>query len=295
MANSDKNILITPSVGLSTSPTIKFNGANNTPTTLRVLDDGTVSFEGTAGQLFSISDGLIGSIFSVNDISGIPSLEILDTGLVKLNEYGGSTVFGSATAIQNSSLVNSKVSISTVSASAPGLIIKGAASQTASLVEWHNSAGNVLSFVGTVGQFGTSATVRGSSGGIFGGNTQLSSAGLTVYAPAAATIGAIIRGAASQTSNLQEWQDSAGGVLAYVSNNGTFQNTGDINSGFTIRLGGATSAGGYPVFAIKNVTVAPTSNPTNGGVIYVESGSLKYRGSGGINAQFEAYSSVLLH
>ena len=45
MANSDKNILITPSVGLSTNPTIKFNGANNTPTTLRVLDDGTVSFE----------------------------------------------------------------------------------------------------------------------------------------------------------------------------------------------------------------------------------------------------------
>ena len=68
MANSDKNILVTPSVGLSTNPTIKFNGANNTPTTLRVLDDGTVSFEGTAGQLFSISDGLSGSIFSVNDI-----------------------------------------------------------------------------------------------------------------------------------------------------------------------------------------------------------------------------------
>ena len=45
MANSDKNILVTPSVGLSTNPTIKFNGANNTPTTLRVLDDVTVSFD----------------------------------------------------------------------------------------------------------------------------------------------------------------------------------------------------------------------------------------------------------
>jgi hypothetical protein len=89
MANSDKNILITPNRGQTTDPIIEFTGANATPLTLRVLDDGTVSFEGTAGQLFSISDGLSGTIFSVNDISGIPSIEVLDDGTVKLAEYGG--------------------------------------------------------------------------------------------------------------------------------------------------------------------------------------------------------------
>jgi hypothetical protein len=95
MANSDKNILITPNTGSTTlNPTIRFTGANNTPVTLRTLDNGTVSFEGTAGQLFSISDGLSGTIFSVNDISGIPSIEVLDTGLVKINQYNGSTTIG---------------------------------------------------------------------------------------------------------------------------------------------------------------------------------------------------------
>lgn len=94
MANSDKNILITPQVGGTAEPTIVFTGADNTPLTLRVLDDGTVSFEGTAGQLFSVSDGLSGTIFSVNDISGIPSIEVLDDGIIKLAEYGGSVEVG---------------------------------------------------------------------------------------------------------------------------------------------------------------------------------------------------------
>jgi hypothetical protein len=95
MANSDKNILITPNTGSTTgNPTIRFTGANNTPITLRTLDDGTVSFEGTAGQLFSISDGLAGTIFSVNDISGIPSIEVIDTGEVRLAQYSGNVGIG---------------------------------------------------------------------------------------------------------------------------------------------------------------------------------------------------------
>lgn len=94
MANADKDILITPNRGQAAEPIIKWTGANNTPLYTRVLDDGTISFEGTAGQLFSISDGLSGIIFSVNDISGIPSIEVLDTGLVKIAQYNGSVQIG---------------------------------------------------------------------------------------------------------------------------------------------------------------------------------------------------------
>ena len=97
MANSDKNILITPNTGSATlNPLIRFTGANNTPITLRTLDTGTVSFEGTSGQLFSIADGMSGTIFSVNDISGIPSIEVLDTGTIKLAQYGGNVGIGNA-------------------------------------------------------------------------------------------------------------------------------------------------------------------------------------------------------
>ena len=226
MANSDKNILITPSVGLSTNPTIRFNGANNTPTTLRVLDDGTISFEGTAGQLFSISDGLTGSIFSVNDISGIPSIEVLDTGLIKINQYNGSTVFGASAAIQNSSSVNSKVSISTGSASTPGLIIKAVSSQTANLQEWQNSAGLALARIKSSGNTVLLAalTVNQSNTLEVGDNAGIGSfevKGTSFLTPRAATgVGLIVRGFASQTANLQEWQNSSGTVLAKVNSYG---------------------------------------------------------------------------
>jgi hypothetical protein len=61
-----------------------------------MLNGGTLSFEGNTGQLFSITDSMTGTIFSVNDVSGIPSIEVLDTGLVKLAEYSGNVVIGSA-------------------------------------------------------------------------------------------------------------------------------------------------------------------------------------------------------
>ena len=39
--------------------------------------------------------------------------------------------------------------------------------------------------------------------------------------------------------------------------------------------------GGQGVLAIANATAAPTSNPTGGGILYVQAGALKYRGSSG--------------
>jgi hypothetical protein len=79
MANIDKNIVITPNVGQTAQPNIVFTGFNASPITLRVTDDGSLSWEGSAGQLFSISNSLTGTLFSINDISGLPILEITDT------------------------------------------------------------------------------------------------------------------------------------------------------------------------------------------------------------------------
>ena len=39
--------------------------------------------------------------------------------------------------------------------------------------------------------------------------------------------------------------------------------------------------GGQGVIAIANASVAPSENPANGGVLYIEDGALKYRGSEG--------------
>ena len=104
MANSDKNILITPHVGGVTQPNIVFTGQGNDPITLRVLDGvtgtgitagGALSFEGSAGQLFSIVNRLgTGSIFSVNDISGIPSIDVDASGRIVFAGFTGNVGVG---------------------------------------------------------------------------------------------------------------------------------------------------------------------------------------------------------
>lgn len=99
MANSDKNIVITPFISGTTQPNIVFTGQGNDPITLRVLDGttgtgitagGALSFEGSAGQLFSVVNRLgTGSIFSVNDISGIPSLDVDASGRIHMAAFTG--------------------------------------------------------------------------------------------------------------------------------------------------------------------------------------------------------------
>lgn len=131
MANSDKNILITPNVGSANNPTIVFNGSDNVPITLRVLDTSTISFEGSAGQLFSIVNSMAGTIFSVNDVSGIPSFEILDTGLIKLGQYNGNVAIGSSTSTARVTVKSNNALVNTQ--------------------EWQNSLGEVVASISSTG------------------------------------------------------------------------------------------------------------------------------------------------
>ena len=101
MADSDKNILITPQTSQTTDPSIVFSSGatGGDDVTLFVTDDGTIttlSIEGSAGQLFSVSNDLTGVIFSVNDVSGIPSLEVNADGTISLAEFDGEVGIGTA-------------------------------------------------------------------------------------------------------------------------------------------------------------------------------------------------------
>jgi len=49
---------------------------------------------------------------------------------------------------------------------------------------------------------------------------------------------------------------------------------------FSLNFGGLSGAVGLMAY-MRNITTAPTSNPSNGGYLYVEAGALKYRGSSG--------------
>ena len=61
-------------------------------------NNGTLSFEGSAGQLFSITNQLSsGSIFSVNDISGIPSIDVDADGTIQLAPLSSTEFVGIGT------------------------------------------------------------------------------------------------------------------------------------------------------------------------------------------------------
>ena len=83
MANSDKNIIITPNIGSGSEPSISLVGAGNSSLTLKALDDvgGKLSFQGSAGnQIFGLDTNFIGlgqensNIFSINDSAGLTLL-----------------------------------------------------------------------------------------------------------------------------------------------------------------------------------------------------------------------------
>jgi hypothetical protein len=73
------------------------SGVTDTPIRMKVLSShasastsGTaISFEGTEGQLFGITDNLSsGNIFSVNDITGLPIISVDASGDLKLGQFG---------------------------------------------------------------------------------------------------------------------------------------------------------------------------------------------------------------
>ncbi len=101
-----QDILITPGSG---EPQILFRGSgvSDTSINLNVISShqsatgsGTaLSFEGTQGQLFGVTDNLSsGTIFSVSDIVGLPLIEADASGDVKIGEYGRYVGIGSGIA-----------------------------------------------------------------------------------------------------------------------------------------------------------------------------------------------------
>jgi hypothetical protein len=92
--------------------------------------------------------------------------------------------------------------------------------------------------------------------------------------------------AVGQGSNLQEWQSSSGFLMANVGTDGRFVTTTHVYAGQNIKVGSASMGvgGGVGVMGIANATTVPTSNPTGGGVLYVDTGALKYIGTSGTAA-----------
>ena len=91
----------------------------------------------------------------------------------------------------------------------------------------------------------------------------------------AATIPIVIKGYSGQANSLTEWRNSSNTVLAAV------DNIGQISTNSNIYIGrGTSSGGGNKVLVLSNAT-APSGLISGGGVLYSDSGALKYRDSSG--------------
>ena len=89
----------------TTSSTLQVNGDSDFNGKVEIYNSGSTVFDvqGSQGQLFSITDSLSGSLFSVNDISGIPILEVFSDETVKLGTFGDEAIIvnGNETTTKN--------------------------------------------------------------------------------------------------------------------------------------------------------------------------------------------------
>jgi hypothetical protein len=195
VAITDKNILITPNIGQAAEPKIDFVGASATlgpqTITLNVYpeNNGTISFEGSAGQLFSVTNDLTGTIFSVNDVSGIPSIEVLASGVVRLAEYSGNVLVGTATDNGTDKLqVSGDVLASTFKGALSGNATTATTLQTTRAINGTNFDGSAAI---TTANWGTARTLTiGSTGKSVNGSGNVAWSLTEIGAPSTTGVGA---------------------------------------------------------------------------------------------------------
>jgi len=184
--------------------------------------------------------------------------------------------------------VDNQASITLRSPGTTGLAIRANTYASGTLQSWQLADATEVTRVRAGGQIGIGSVITGTS---FAVNTD------TVGG--ASSVGAVIRGASGQTANLLEIQSNAASVLFSVTSSGNVRATNGLltngiqgqdtltaitvsnGRGITVGTGSAIQGGGAGVIGIANAGTIPTSNPSGGGILYVDAGALKYRGSSG--------------
>lgn len=161
----------------------------------------------------------------------------------------------------------------------PPLVARSSAAATANIQEWQDSASAVKAWVDAAGSVHSAAHVYAAgnafvagdgqfTGAVYSGNVVSGggigfvNAGIAAQPQGASGVAAVIRGRASQTGNLQEWQDSASGVLASVTAAGqvkgstlAVRSTGGVAQRFYVDGYGRTFVNPGGVSAIESLDV----------------------------------------
>jgi len=97
----------TPTSSLDIAGTTRISGSFNTAISssiLTVIGSGSAqpifTVQGSQGELFSVTDSLTGSLFSVNDISGLPILEVFSDNTTLIGNYQDPMLITTAKVVQ---------------------------------------------------------------------------------------------------------------------------------------------------------------------------------------------------
>jgi len=86
----------------------RISGTGNTGSILTVIGSGSLNpiftVQGSQGELFSVTDSLTGSLFSVNDISGLPILDVNSDQTTKIGTYLAPGMYASARVTANTGI-----------------------------------------------------------------------------------------------------------------------------------------------------------------------------------------------
>jgi hypothetical protein len=173
-------------------------------------------------------------------------LQIQNSSATVLGGFGNTGNLRVRTTIEFSGALN----VAAASSTQIGAVIRGAASQSANLQEWQNSAGGTVAQVSPFGVFTSGQNV--------------------INAVTSTVIPLLVKGNASGSMNLQEWQNSGGTAIASVGSGGSFLSTswsssngltviGEVNSGGTLRMARATAASAPPANQVRIMVLAGTT------------------------------------
>lgn len=135
------------------------------------------------------------------------------------NYFAGQTTIGSTSLTLGSLSVAQQFGIVSAAASNVVAVIRGAASQTGDLTQWQNSAATTLAKVDASGNI-FAPTLQSTTASTATLTTNGDTGGLLVGTVAATNKGVTVKGVASQSADLQQWQNSSGTVLDAFDANG---------------------------------------------------------------------------
>ena len=245
--------------------------------------------QGSQGQLFSITDSLSGSLFSVNDISGIPIMEVFSDNTIKLGTFnneaiivsGSRTGMGIATpqaelhisGANNDSLfrIQSPASASIMFVSGSGLVGIGTLTPTQKISVDNGNVGFTSGFgiswdsdtewvkraaASDQLQFATQNTVR-----LNIGNTQGQLVAIGLGTTAASAQFQVRGGGATAATTAMRIEDSGGNARLTILDNGTSAfNTSHLYVSSSGRIGIGTATPTIGVLDINGVARMRSTN-----------------------------------